>query len=426
MRAAILSVGTELTVGRVQDTNSRFLAAELTGAGVDVVEARTVGDDLGQIAQAMGALAAVADWVLVTGGLGPTADDLTREALARWTARPLVVDGRALAHLEAFYRDRDRPMPPINRKQAMRPRGARLIANPHGTAPGVMLRLPGGPVVVLMPGPPREMQPMFRERVLPAVRRASGRVIHSRSLRLVGIGESDIETRIADLMGSDPSVAPYAGLAEVELRVATSDPDARRARSRVDARVAAIRERVGQWIYGEEDDTLEAVIHRLLLLRRETVSVAESLSAGRLATRLTRVAGSSETFAAGIVAYATRTKETLLGVDPDLLRREGSVHPEVAVAMARAAKARTGTSWALATTGVAGPTPGDARRPVGTVYLGLVGPGGEVVREAHLFGDRDAIADRSAQAALVLLWQCLTGRDPDVPTLPSASPTGRP
>lgn len=424
MRAVILAVGTELLVGKVLNTNTRFLARELTGAGIDVVEARTVGDELAQVVRALRWATARADWVLVTGGLGPTADDLTREALAEAAGRPLEVDDAALVTLQCFYRDRGRTMPAINRKQAMRPRGATLLDNAHGTAPGVFLKLPGGPAVVLMPGPPREMEPMFRDQVLPGIRSASGRVIYARSLWLVGIGESDLETRIEDLMGPDPSVAPYAGLAQVQLRIASSDPDPMLARARVDARVAAIRERLGQWIYGEEDDTLETVIHRLLLLRRETVSVAESLSAGRLAMRLTHGAGSSATFAAGIITYATRTKETLLGVDPDLVRREGPVHPEVALAMARAVRARTQTSWALATTGVAGPTAGDARRPVGTVYLGLAGPDGETVREAHLFGDRNEIADRSAQAALALLWRCLTGRDPDFPTLPSASPTG--
>lgn len=383
MRVEVVTVGDELLLGDVVNGNAAWLGRSLADLGAEVTGSVVVGDELEAITRAVTGALRRADVVIVTGGLGPTYDDLTREALAALAGVDLVRD----PHLEERLRVRaaraGRTLVPMALRMAELPEGAGILPNPAGSAPGLRVELPGG-VVYALPGVPHEMRAIMTETVLPELSARLGRTRTARrTLRTAGVWESELAARLAPveaMEGVRLAYLPSPG--EVRIRITATGGDAPKLLERAEAMA---RRLLGPVVYGAEEETLERVVHRLLAERSATVATAESLTGGLLGARLTDMPGSSVTYAGGVVSYATRLKHQLLGVPADLLAAEGAVHPEVAAAMAAGVRDRLGASYGLAVTGVAGPDPQDGR-PVGTVFIAVAEPGkaNPVVRAPNL------------------------------------------
>ena len=401
MKAIIISIGDELTSGQTVDTNSSHLARQLEAMGIATAAHVTVGDDRAATARVICSAAADAELVLVTGGLGPTADDLTRQALAdAMGGVELVEDAASLAAMEEFFRRRGRVMVDANRIQAMFPVGSRAIPNCCGTAAGIAAKV-GKASVYIMPGVPREMRRMFAEQIAPELA-ISGQAVVRRTLHTFGTGESDVGSRIADLMVRDanPVVGTTVAAGLVSVRVVARGDSAERAQALAGATIAELSSRLGEWVIGEGDRAMPSAVADLLRSRGQTLATAESCTGGLIGKLLTDVAGSSEIYLGGVVSYANRVKAGLLDVSEQALGEFGAVSEAVAGEMARGCRERLGADWAVSTTGIAGPGGGSEEKPVGLVYIGLAGPGVDAVQR-HVFpGDRETIRLRSALAAL--------------------------
>ena len=409
MKAAILSIGDELMLGQTQDTNARWLAGRLADRGVPCVQFRVVPDDLAAQAAALRELAAAAQVVIVTGGLGPTDDDLTREALrvAMGDANPLVLDAPSLEALDRWFTHRGRSMPDINRRQAMRPSGAECLRNDFGTAPGLRGTV-GGSTVVCLPGPPREMEPMFDQFVLPLLPKqamATG-VVHA-----FGQGESFLAERLGDRMHRDrnPLVGTTASGSVVSARVRGRDAAAEPAA--MQAELAAIEALWKPFAFGRGTTTLAGALGAALRERGLTMALAESCTGGLAGSLVTAESGSSAWFMGGLMTYANEAKRDLCGVPEALIAEHGAVSAPVAAALARGARERLRADWAASITGVAGPNGGSDAKPVGTVYIGVSGPGFESVRRFKYPGERAIVRDRAAKTALVLLRLAVAERE---------------
>jgi len=399
-RAAILSTGDELTTGRIVDTNSSWIADRLFALGIDVTAVLTVGDYPDRLAWAWQHAFAVADVVISTGGIGPTADDLTNEVLAGVLGVPLVEDAASAERIRQLFAAFGREMPLNNLKQALMPAGAVVIPNGLGTAPGYRV-LQGTTHGVVLPGVPREMKPMMEETVLPWLRGLrGGEVYASRVFQTFGVTESGLDELVAGVV--DPAegrLAFRASFPEVSLRlVVHGRPD--EAEARLEAFSARLRERLGPYVYGEGATTLEEVVGRLLRERGLTVGLAEGCSGGLVAHRLTGVPGSSGYVQGAIVAYGNAAKQSLLGVRAETLAGEGAVSEKVAAEMAAGARRLLGTDLGLAMTGIAGPEGGTSAKPVGTVVLSLASVQGEATRRYQLWGARDWVKLLASQIAL--------------------------
>ena len=420
-RAAILSIGDELTLGQTLNTNSKWLAERLLAVGVVTVEHATVPDDLGAQAAALQRLAGLADVVVVSGGLGPTSDDLTRQALALACNDRLVEDPVSLAQVESWFGSRGREMPDINRVQALRPSRAASIQNLHGTAPGIHATLAGATAggvnadVFCLPGPPGEMIPMFEAAVLPRLRIAPGIMVLTAAVHCFGIGESEIATRLGALMDRDanPLVGTTASGGVVSCRVRFEGTATEsEARQRVQAVVERVQSLVRPFGFSASDASLPRAIVERLAAARETIGVVESCTGGRLGGMITDVVGSSKVFVGGLLTYSNEMKVRLAGVDPALLAETGSgaVSSEMACAMAKGGLDRLGCTHCLAITGIAGPGGAVAAagsrpaKPVGLVYVSHAQRSGCTVRAFKMAGDRQAIRDWSAKAALMMVW----------------------
>lgn len=417
-RVAILSIGDELVLGQIEDSNAAWIARELQRHGALPGERRTVGDETHAIAEAMRGLSRRHDAIVATGGLGPTLDDLTRDALAAVvdTDARLVEDPAGIEHLRNWFDRKGRAMPAANARQALRPPTARLLDNPHGTAPGIEAAL-GERRIFCLPGPPNEMQPMFERFVAPAVG-GGGRVVLTAALHSIGLGESSLAERLGELMrrGREPSVGTTASNGIVTIRVRSSgEPDI--ARDALDATVAECLVRAGSVVYGRDGEPLAAVVGRMLAERGATLATAESCTGGLLGGLVTDAAGSSAWYLGGFVAYANERKAADLGVAESTLARFGAVSHETAIEMCRGALARTDARFAVSTTGVAGPGGGSESKPVGTVYVAVAERGGCVhSRRFHFPGDRATVRGRTAHLALAALRFALLG-EPDRPLL---------
>lgn len=412
--AIIISCGTELTTGQCVDTNSAWLSAQLTPLGIHVVEHVTVGDDVTYLTAAMRRAFDAANLVIITGGLGPTLDDITREAIADALGVRLEESAEAGKQIRTFFERWQRPMPDSNRRQAMIPRGCELIPNSRGTAPGIRY-VHGARSLYAFPGIPAEMQAMFNASVLPQLNYASGDA-RTESARLLcfGINEAKLGEMLSDLMqrGRNPSVGTTASQAIISVRVLAEGTSAEETRTLLKADVDEIRRRLGRVVFGAEDDTLEGVVARLLSDRGRTIATAESCTGGLLAKRLTDISGSSSYFLRGYVTYADAAKVDLLAVPADLISQHGAVSEPVAGAMALGCRNAAVSDYALSITGIAGPTGGSPpEKPVGLVYIGLARETGvETLRV--LCGDhltRDEVRDRSCKIALNLLRLRLLG-----------------
>src|SRR4051794_5269690 len=427
MRAIILSIGDELILGQTVDTNSAWISQQLAAVGCGVAAHMTVADDQRAIETAIEESVGRCDVLVISGGIGPTEDDLTRQALAAVMRVELVTDPAWLAHLEAFFRKINRPMSPLNRIQAMVPRGATAIQNTNGTAAGIDATYVSGDQkticrVFVMPGVPKEMKAMFLRDVLPHVKRqAGGAVILSRTLHTFGLGESNVAEQLkahADLMRRDrnPSVGTTVSGGIVSLRVNARFPSADEAARQLDATTAECRTALGDLIFGQDDETLPEVVAKLLWADPASapwspaVATAESCTGGLLAKMLTDVPGSSRYFRQGWVTYSNEAKTDLLGVPAELIARHGAVSEPVALAMAKGAQTQSGAYYAIGITGVAGPDGGTPDKPIGTVWISLAAGGAVTVRRFVFTGDREMIRDRSAKMALTLMRFQLLGK----------------
>jgi nicotinamide-nucleotide amidase len=415
MKAIILSVGDELILGQTVDTNSAWLSQQLAAIGVSILAHATVADDQASIEAAIHEGAQRADTILISGGIGPTEDDLTRQALASVMGVGLELNETWLAKLDAFFSKVGRPMPPTNRIQAMIPRGAEMIDNTAGTAAGIRAVLSGGCRVFVMPGVPKEMKIMFERSIRPELARESGGgVILSTTLHTFGLGESSVAEKLGELMRRDrnPSVGTTVSGGIVSLRVNARSGSREIAQRELDETTTACKAALGELIFGADDQPLAMVVGEMLKQSRKTVTTAESCTGGLLAKYLTDISGSSEYFRQGWITYANEAKVSLIGVDESLLAKHGAVSEEVARAMAAGARARAGADFALAVTGIAGPTGGTEAKPVGTVFIALADATGVSARRNVFIGDREMIRDRSAKMALTLLRFRLIGEQP--------------
>jgi nicotinamide-nucleotide amidase len=412
MKAAVVAVGTELLGVDRLDTNSLYLARVLEGYGVELRRKAVLGDLIDDIATELGRLAGDVDLVIVSGGLGPTADDVTREAAAKAFSRGLAPDPEAIAALEARFKSYGIPMPAPNRKQADRIEGATILANPLGTAPGQRLEA-NGCTFFLLPGVPRELEGLTQSAIVPwLAERWQGDGIERRVLKVACVPESGVEERITPayaefgrewitVLAKPSEILVYA--------VAAGAPEARR--ERLDRMQSRLRDLIGDTVFADRDqDSLESVVGRLLTERKETVATGESCTGGLVAERLTRVAGSSAYFRGGAVAYSNAAKTAMLDVPADLIAREGAVSEPAAIALARGAIARFGALWGIGITGIAGPGGGSESKPVGLVHIAVAGASGALVHRAPVFpGDRERVRLQSSQWALDLLRRQLAG-----------------
>ena len=405
MRAEVLSVGTELLLGDIVNTNAAHIGRALASIGIDCFMHTAVGDNEERIAGAMSAILARSDAAIVTGGLGPTQDDVTREAIARVTGRPLVRDPKIEEQLRARFEELGRPMPEMNVRQADVPEGASIIEQTWGTAPGLIVEH-AGRVIYAVPGVPAEMEDMLQRAVLPDLLRRAGKPtqILSRVVRVAGMSESSIAEKVHDvwkMLDGETTMAFLAGGGEVRIRLTAKASDPARADELVSAAEASVRSALGAAVVGVDDETLEAVVGQMLLARGWTFGAAESLTGGAVGSRIASTPGASEYFRGSIVSYATDVKEDVLGVPAWVLEEHGPVSEPVARAMASGARARLKADVALALTGVAGPS--EQGRPVGTVVIAVAGPLGEVARELRLPGDRNTVRTLAVSAGLNLV-----------------------
>lgn len=403
MKAEIVSVGTELLLGQIVDSNAAILGELFAECGVEHSHRQTVGDNLPRLESALRLALSRSDLVVTIGGLGPTEDDLTRDGIAAALGVPLEEDPALIHRLQEIFAQRNLPWVDSLRRQAMRPPDSEVIDNPNGTAVGLICRA-GDRFIVALPGPRSELLPMVRGRVRELLATlGGGQTIVSRILRVAGIGESAVEAALGGLMqGTNPTVAPYAKTAEVHLRLTAKAGSAEAAHALIDPLAAEVRKRLGRAVYGEGETTLEHAMVDELRAAGLTLGTAESLTGGLLAQRLTSVPGVSDCFAGGFVTYAPEAKVRLLGVRQETIAELGTVSSACAMEMAQGARERLGCDVAISLTGEAGPEPAEDK-PVGLVFIGLAN-GSEVIVHEHRFrGSRDDIRLRATQWALVHL-----------------------
>ena len=404
-RAGIIAVGDELVLGQKLNTNSQWLATWLMDRGIRTVEHVTCDDDTDQIAQAITRLSTEASLIIITGGLGPTLDDLTRHALAAVLAEPLVEDAAALAHVQDWFQSRRLTMPDTNRVQALRPASARALPNRHGTAFGLAATLPSSAQVLCLPGPPHEMRPMAERELLPLITH-DGPIVRTRVLQTFGLGESTIAERLAQLMnrGGPTTVGTTASTGVVSIRIRSEGAaDDAAAQAAIELAERDIRARLGPAIFGEDETTLEEAVLEALRERGHTLSVVESCTGGMLGEIVTSVPGSSDAFAGGWITYTNALKASLVGVPRTVLEQIGAVSRECAIAMAIGGRERSGADWTLAITGIAGPGGATDYKPVGLVWIALAGPEGPQARQFRFKGDRAQVRLWSARSALGML-----------------------
>jgi len=405
MRAEILAVGSEMLTPARIDTNSLWLTAQLNDLGVEVSRKTIVGDDRELLAAAVAGSVSRVPLVLISGGLGPTEDDVTREAVAQALHRRLLFSDEICAGIEAIFARRGRKMAEINKRQAFLVEGSWPLDNPNGTAPGQWIDIPGG-FILLLPGPPRELKPMFENLCLPRLReRLPKAAIRTRFFRIAGMGESDVDALIAPIYTAytNPVTTILAAAGDIQLHLRAQCPTEEEAEALVEELGNKIVDRLGERIYSHNGDPLEAVIGQMLQTRGATLAVAESCTAGLLGGRITEVAGASEWFLGGFQVYGKGMKARLLGLDAKVVEEFGVVSEAIAKAMADSARDRTGATYALSVTGEAGPDSASPGVEPGTVWIGIAGPDGCEAKVFRFPSGRARVRAFAVQTALNLL-----------------------
>jgi nicotinamide-nucleotide amidase len=402
MKAEIIAVGSELLTPDRLDTNSLFLTGELNAIGIEVLRKTVVGDNRELLSEAFRDALNRVPLVIASGGLGPTEDDLTRETVSELLGRKLRRNDEIVRYIEGRFRALGREMPAVNVRQAMVPEGADILENPRGTAPGLWLEHQSR-AIVLLPGPPRELKPLFREQVLPRLqRRVSDVRMFHREIRVTGLGESHVEQRIVAIYKRYPevntTVLAAPGETQVHLRMWTNDSV--QAKKTLDEIVSGFEIALNDRIFSQDGSSLEEVIARELTLHNATISAAESCTGGLLAQRLTSIAGSSSYFLGGLVVYSNELKTAWAGVPAEIIEAKGAVSSEVAIALAEGIRRRVGSTFGVGITGIAGPGGGSEEKPVGTVHIALSHAGGVQERGVRFPGDREMIRFQASQVAL--------------------------
>ena len=413
MTAEIITVGTELLLGNIVNTNAAYLAQQCAQIGLSCYYQETVGDNGERLAQVLCTALSRSQIILLCGGLGPTEDDLTKETAAQVMGRPMHEDAASMEAIRVFFKKRGLTLTENNAKQALIPEGSVVLPNDNGTAPGVIIEGEGDTRVILLPGPPGELRPMFEQSVRPYLEKMNPERLFSRMIKESGIGESIAETMLKDLIDTqtNPTIATYAKVGEVHVRLtarAASEEEAERLIEPLEREILA---RFGEAVYTDREEvTLEAAVVEMLRGRSLTLATAESCTGGMLAERLTRVPGVSALYAGGFVTYTCEEKHRALGVPKALLREKGAVSKKTAKAMAEGAAARARTDVAVAVTGNAGPAPSEGK-PVGLVYIACTVDGRTRARKYQFSGGRQKIRESVTAAALAFLRETLLKRE---------------
>ncbi len=415
--AEILSVGTELLLGDIVNTDAAYISRKLAALGINMYHQGVVGDNPDRLEDALKLSLSRSDLVILTGGLGPTYDDLTKETAARLMGRKMYMHEESLERMMARFAKNSRPMTENNKKQAMMPEGAVVFRNDYGTAPGLAMEdAEHGKIMILLPGPPRECEPMFTEQVEPYLKKFSDKVFYSKNINVFGMGESLVESILLPLMleSKNPTVAPYAKDGEVLLRVTASGTTEKECIALCDAAIEKIRStEVGEYIYGVDAGSLEEALVKELIAKGLTVASAESCTGGYVAKRITNVSGASDVLEGSIVTYANRVKEKFVGVSHETLEKYGAVSKQTAIEMARGVRSLFDSDIGISTTGVAGPTGGTPEKPVGRVYVGVSFGEHEEVRELNIGNGkatREYVRYVSASHALDLARRAAQGK----------------
>ncbi len=403
MRAEIIAVGTELLLGQIVNTNAQYLAKQLADLGITLHYQTVVGDNPQRLKLALETAWNRAELVLLTGGLGPTQDDLTKETVAEYLQLPMVLHKDILVEIQAYFQRMGRPFTDNNRKQAEFPEGSRIIPNHNGTAPGCIMEQEGK-IAVVLPGPPRENIPMFEETVKPYLREQSDIQIFSRTVHIFGIGEASLETMLADLTeGTDPTVATYAKDGEVEVRVSSAAMSKEQAMEKIEPVLEKIRQRAGEAIYGYDDTSIVECVLEELKQRGWKLATAESCTGGMISSAIVDISGSSEVLQAGYVTYANEAKQKMVGVKAETLARFGAVSEQTAREMAEGARRAADVEIAVSVTGIAGPGGGSKEKPVGLGYIAVATPEKTVCQEFHFSGNRMKVRTLMMKNALKMV-----------------------
>lgn len=401
MRAEIITVGTEILLGDIVNTNSRYLARELALLGIEVYYQGSVGDNEDRLLEAFGESLKRSDLVITTGGLGPTLDDITKEVAAKYFGQKMELNQKSWDEIREFMSKLDKSPTENNKRQAYFPKEATILKNNNGTAPGAIFKKDKKTIIVL-PGPPREMVAMFEESVRPYLESLTEDILVSKTLRLYGIGESKLETELLDVIKgqTNPTVAPYASDMEVTLRITAKAKSSEEATKLIGPMEESIRTRVGKYIYGEGDTSLDEVVSKILVEKNLKIAVAESCTGGMVSASLINYPGISSVFMEGLITYSNEAKMERLGVKKETLDKFGAVSEETAIEMAQGVCKKFNTNVGVSTTGVAGPGGGTDEKPVGLVYIGVCINGKTKVKKLNLSGNRFKVRQRAAKEAL--------------------------
>lgn len=411
MTVELICVGTEILLGNIVNTNAAYLAGKCAELGLSCYYQSVVGDNEERLTDILQTAVHRSDIVILSGGLGPTEDDLTKEVAAKVMGRKMYPDEESERNIREFFAGKGMEPTENNWKQALIPEGAVVLTNRNGTAPGVIISDGAkGRHVVLLPGPPRELKPMFEEFVVPYIRQLQPGVIFSQTVKVCGIGESKVETMLKDLIDAqmNPTIATYAKTGEVHIRVTAMAEEVKSAKKLIKPVVKELKGRLGSYIYTtDENVTLEKSVVDLLLANKLTVTCAESCSGGLLSARLINVSGVSDVYKTGFITYSNKAKRRLLGVKRSTLEKYGAVSAKTAEEMARGAQNVTRADVSVSVTGIAGPDGGSEEKPVGTVFIACSIKGNVVVREYHFTGNRAGIRESTVSAALILMRRCI-------------------
>lgn len=412
MVVELISVGTEILLGNIVNTNAAYLAEECAALGLSCYYQTVVGDNRERLSATLRTGLERSDILILSGGLGPTQDDLTKETAAEVFGQPLIMDEHSLQRIVDYFTERGLEMTENNRKQALVPQGATVVDNANGTAPGLILEK-DGKRMILLPGPPNELKPMFENIIRPFLSELTNggekAVIFSRTVKICGVGESKVESQIMDLVQlSNPTVAPYAKTGEVHLRVTARAADEKEARAMVKPVVKELKSRFGTAVYTtEENVTLEKAVVDLLMANHLTVSTIESCTGGMLAARLINVPGVSDAFKAGYITYSNKAKRRVAGVKRGTLEKYGAVSSQTAKEMAKGAALISKADVTFSITGIAGPDGGTQEKPVGLVFMGCCVCGTTRVKEFRFTGNRAKIRETAVSAALTMMRECI-------------------